>query len=245
MTSPLAAAEAGRAHQNQIRTDLLREVARLWPLLDPKRLTDTFPGWLSAMRTVVTARHGESAQMAGATYRTVRAAAGVSGAAAVKTAPTPAEDWVSRALGYAGPGLLTRGAERAAFVAVAGTADRIALDGGRRTMTDTLRADRHALGYYRMTRPRCCYFCAMLASRGAVYKRDSFSHSDPRFTGGGQIKVHNHCSCFPVPVFDRGTELPGTVGQFRSLWNDSTGGYRSRDAVKAFRRAYENQPSAA
>lgn len=215
----------------------------MWPLLDAQRLTETFPGWLAAMTRLVERYRLQATDTAGASYQLVRAAAGVQGSAAIVKAGAPSPEWLAKALGYAGPGVLTRSDSRAALTTTLGTADRLVQDAARATTDRTMRRDKAALGYYRMTRPRCCYFCAMLSSRGVVYKEGSFARSDPRFTGTGTIKVHNACSCLPVPVFSRGDELPGTVTRFRAMWDEHAVG-SGDDAVRSFRRAYEGRAAA-
>ena len=63
-----------------------------------------------------------------------------------------------------------------------------------------------AIGWVRVTSGRPCFFCAALASRGPVYREDSFEESDPRFEGPGQHKVHDHCSCSLRQVYTRSEE---------------------------------------
>ncbi len=61
--------------------------------------------------------------------------------------------------------------------------------------------------YIRVPSVGACSFCLMLATKGAVYYRDSFTHSrdnhrGPRpFRVDGNATVHAHCRCtlFPVP----------------------------------------------
>lgn len=125
---------------------------------------------------------------------------------------------------------------------VQGAAVRHALNAGRDViMGQAVQSDSAVVGYYRGTRVNPCYFCAMLASRGAVYKGDSFDRSDPRFTGDGTIKVHDSCQCFPVPIYARGEGLPSAVVGFEEQWRSATRGKSGRDAVIAFRRAREGR----
>lgn len=122
----------------------------------------------------------------------------------------------------------------------ASAAIRHALDGGRETLAETVKADRLALGWARVTRGRPCYFCAMLASRGPAYKAASFAASDPRFEGGeGNARVHDSCNCSLEPVFKTDADWPGKAREWEQLWKDSTRG--ESDKINAFRRAYERR----
>jgi hypothetical protein len=123
----------------------------------------------------------------------------------------------------------------------AAAAIRHALNGGRETIDRTVQQDRRALGYARVTRETPCYFCAMLASRGPVFKASSFDESDPRFVGIGDVKVHDSCSCALEPWFSEGAEWPGRAREFDQLWGSSTKGKSGNEAVKAFRKAYEGR----
>lgn len=116
-------------------------------------------------------------------------------------------------------------------------------NGGRDTVAAGVDRDRRALGHVRVTRGNCCYFCAMLASRGPKYKDDSFEASDARFTGPGEHKVHDKCFCSLEPVYHRSTSWPGRAREFEDLWmrvkKDNAGS--EVDMLLAFRRAYEGR----
>lgn len=124
----------------------------------------------------------------------------------------------------------------------AGAAIRHAQNGGRDTVVGAVKDDQRAIGYARVTKAHPCYFCAMLASRGAVYKKDSFQDSDTFFTGSfSTAKVHDSCQCSLEPTFSRTAALPGRGDEFATLWGSTTRGKSGRDAVNAFRRAYEQR----
>lgn len=125
----------------------------------------------------------------------------------------------------------------------AAAAMRHVQNGGRDLVDEIVRTDLRARGWVRVSRdPQdgCCHWCAMLASRGAVYREDSFAASDPRFTGPGNHKVHDNCRCQIRVVYTRDPgELPASVAGLSDLWASSTKGYSGKDAVNAFRRNYE------
>ena len=131
-------------------------------------------------------------------------------------------------------------AQDASLVEAAGAAMRQVRVGERQTLLRTVAADTRTKGWIRVTDSDPCAFCAMLASRGPVYKKDSASRSDPRFAGPGSAKVHDNCACTLEPVYATDTGWPGRAKEFQKLWNDNIRGrYSGRDAINAWRRLYE------
>lgn len=84
--------------------------------------------------------------------------------------------------------------ERARTLAEGGIQLRIA-NAARNTITRSSIADPQAIGWQRSAAGGCP-FCVMLASRGAVYTRETVDFA-----------AHDHCKCVAVPVFG-GQELP-------------------------------------
>jgi hypothetical protein len=117
------------------------------------------------------------------------------------------------------------------FTQAAGAATRHVLTGGRRSLLTLLVDDPVALGWIRVTDGDPCAFCAILASRGPVYRS--------RETAG--FLAHDHCACTPEPVYSRDTLWPGRAKEFRGLWRTSTEGLSGKDARNAFRREYETR----
>jgi hypothetical protein len=230
----LEVATAGRVAQLAIRAQLLRDVTTLWPMLDRKRLDETWPGWLRAMSLLVRNYHGQSAQAAASTYRAAREQATHSPAprSLIKFAPVPSQDWLDKAFGYSGPGSFQRDIARpnTALETTLGTSTRIALDGGRTTTLNTLRADPVAVGWYRVTDDNPCSFCALLASRGIVYKAETVG-----------FKAHNHCACYGMAAFSRDVELPSIAQEAADVYKNRGEG----DALNAFRRAWESRHKSA
>lgn len=100
------------------------------------------------------------------------------------------------------------------------------LTGGRDVLDSYWDVDVELLGYARVTSRLPCYFCAMLASRGPVYSKE---------TGG--FKAHYKCGCTAEPVFgvDR-YDWPENSLRFKQIWDEAT--VNSVDPVNDFRRAY-------
>lgn len=126
---------------------------------------------------------------------------------------------------------------------VAGAMMRHTLNGARDVLADAFTRDRRAVGWVRVTREGCCYFCAMLASRGHVYREQSFDASDPRFRDGvvpSDHKVHDNCRCFLEPVYSRSAALPGRADEYEKLWYEVTSSFSGWEKALAFRRTFES-----
>lgn len=135
-----------------------------------------------------------------------------------------------------------RDAQDAALAEASGAAARQVRVGERQTLLRAVAADSVMKGWIRVTDADPCAFCAMLASRGPVYKRGSFSRKDPRFTGPGTAKVHDNCGCSIEPVYSTDTGWPGQNKELQRLWNRHIRGrYSGKDALNAWRRLYEER----
>lgn len=119
---------------------------------------------------------------------------------------------------------------------VAAKAQRKAADGGVEVIARTVREGRGgATGYVRVPDADPCPFCAMLASRGGVYRSDAFSESNALFAGDGDFKVHDGCGCHLEPVYGgRLTNLPPGVEDLVNQWAEVASG--QRDPWGAWRR---------
>ncbi|MFE5570526.1 hypothetical protein ACFQ68_36420 [Amycolatopsis japonica] len=117
---------------------------------------------------------------------------------------------------------------------VAAASVRHTLAAGRSRVERATAADPAARGWLRVTDGDPCWWCAMLASRGAVY----LSRESACTRGGTEDEYHNGCGCQPEPFFHM-PMLPDTTREFAALWTDATQGLSGKDARLAFRRAYE------
>ncbi|WP_344339083.1 hypothetical protein [Kitasatospora putterlickiae] len=95
-----------------------------------------------------------------------------------------------------------------------GAGGMLVQDGGRDMIHNALQDDPGAIGYYRATDASPCYFCALMAGRGAVYK-------SKRTAAFG---AHPHCHCQAVPIFSRRYQLPAENTQFARMWKRFGGG---------------------
>ena len=147
----------------------------------------------------------------------------------------------------------------------AGAADRDAQMGGRDLLDAYAQADRTVLGWARVTAPNPCWFCAMLASRGAVYRSGWTARYRGRASrrqavgadlpqgwedwspdrlaaweeAQGLNRFHDNCHCTLIPVYSREDWLPPESQAFRELYYESTRGLSGPAARAAFRAAVE------
>jgi hypothetical protein len=140
-----------------------------------------------------------------------------------------------------GQGVPIELASKKALVEVAGAGSRHVLNGGRDLVPTMVAQDELAVGYARITGPKACYFCAMLASRGPTYLSErSALLATGRSKRSGE-PYHDNCQCAVEPAFHRDAPWPGQAREFEQLWKDSTVGASGKDAIIAFRRAFEGR----
>ena len=149
-------------------------------------------------------------------------------------------------------------ASSAGKLGTTGVGVKYALNGGRGEVEQLVVIDaqdrfknRQAIGWARFTedtfnsqtgqRTGPCYFCALLASRGAFYlTEDAFKGSNsmirepvekPRgnnrttrraFIGDGVAKIHDHCRCTLRAVYTTASKMDDRALFFESQWKDST-----------------------
>jgi len=135
-------------------------------------------------------------------------------------------------------------ARRQAGAQQAAAAERIAMNGGRSTVWNHMQRDKRAIGYIRLSRTGTpCGWCAMLISRGPVYR----SRSSAEFADGD--KYHDNCHCYAEPVFTR-EQYNGSASyelnrRYEELWPKVTRGLSGKAAVSAWRRFIRREQQAA
>ena len=211
------------------------EAFALWDRLDINDLDGSTPYWLASTTIAVNRRTVESQRVA-EQYLTEYRIAEV-GAAAVVVLAAPTE--TARALRLAGPTRVKRligagmgavEAYNAAMTKFGGIVRRQAMMGGRLTVARTAGHDRRAVGWRRVTDGNPCAFCAMLASRGPVYK-------DAASADG--IQYHAHCGCTAEPAYSN--EWTPTAEEERYLQEYTNARYAephrsTKQVVAAMRR---------
>ena len=112
-----------------------------------------------------------------------------------------------------------------------GTVDAAGMDGGREAIENAIRKDRLVKAVARGTSSDPCAFCAMLASRGFVYRNEKSAGLSEEIE-----KFHINCHCFPIVRFVRESELPEMNRYFQEKWSEVTRGLSGNEARKAWRR---------
>lgn len=126
------------------------------------------------------------------------------------------------------------GARRAMATALAGSAQRLALAGERETAAATVRDSGGIVGWRRQTDADPCFFCAMLAGRGGVYK----SAATAGTPGFGGTAFHDHDQCIAVPLYEREPEPP-EVEELQDAWRRVTAGRSGKAAIRQWRRWWD------
>lgn len=119
---------------------------------------------------------------------------------------------------------------------LAGATQELAVEGGRRVVHDAAADDEEAVGWARIARPGACWWCAMLASRGAVYRSAATAgrRVNKRFVGDGMFKFHNHCQCVARPIFDADDPAVRAADDLYEQWRRVTAGRSGRAAMRAW-----------
>lgn len=232
--------EAHRLAQARLGAQIVAQLAAIFPLLDPEDIDATVERWLMAAAPVVRAGRVTSARLA-ATYLTTFRALEL-GLDAGLFVPTLAETVeaarVETSLIVTGPAAIQAGLNRSrplrtvvdiARSQSAAAGMRHVLNGGRETVLQSTQSDRKALGWARATSGRACSFCALLASRGAVYGKDT-----------ADFQAHDHCSCSAEPVYRPDAALPAGAARYAELYQQAKNeGGDSATVRAAFRRLIE------
>ena len=120
-----------------------------------------------------------------------------------------------------------------------GTSGSLVQSGGRNAIVDVTNRDDDAIGWQRITSGNPCAFCAMIASRGPVYKGEQSANFRAHWPGpnGGGL-----CECIAEPVYSE-EDISAQNRVLRQLWNESTAGLSGNNALNAFRAAMRDQDS--
>lgn len=237
MTAELA--QAHRTDQSRLVALMLAEFRAAWD--GPYPPSDDVA--IAMIRDYGRASGGLAARY----YDTERAAAGIAGRHTVRLAEPAPPDQISRSLSWA-----TRSLRRgdvpldgddidptSAKTLSEGVARRLVSGTGRATIIDAGASDRVAVRWARICAPTACYFCQLLATRGAVYISEQTAR-------GARRGYHNNCGCTPAVVFpNQNWSPPSHVQAMTDLYAESTGSVGGTKAkLRAFRRAVEGRSPA-
>lgn len=240
MAATVLGTQLTRRHYDQqlaARADALRQLVRLFPALDLtsfESVDRSWPAFEAALRALIDRQFGVSAGLSVNYYELFRAAEGVGGASTPLLAERLSSPLIGTSLRVTGPytakHLIALGDSQAAqktLVRLSGAVSRLVATGGRDTLERSVRADRRALGWARVTSGAPCTFCRLLRSRGAVYKSE----------GSSRFNAHDHCSCTSEPVWSKDQPLPPGSAEDAELYRRVTAGLKGKDALAAFRAA--------
>ena len=223
-------------------------------LINPSRLQVTVPTWIEAVNAVVARYSQVAATLAADFYDGEREAAGVPGAFTVPLADAPPDEQTSNSLRWATKDLWPRDQADAtvvqlepldtrldtAMVKADGATQKLVADRGRATLRQAVDSDPQAVAYARAAALGACFFCKLMASRGAVYAtaQSAGKGANDLFSGDASVvKFHNDCHCAIVPVF-RGQrfELSPHAQEWDRLYREYAQGHPG-DQLRLFRRA--------
>lgn len=241
-----------RRVQALLAAQMAQQVLRVWrDLMDPARVDAVWPAVRAALAPIVRQAREQSAILAQAAYMDARQVAGVPDGGFDAEGPLQlAIDRLESSLDVTGPvefkkaiaaGKSPEQAMDAAAVRMVGSAQYLALEGGRSVMKRSIEADERATGYARITDNDPCAWCAMLASRGPVYK-SAVTAGDPRQGGD---RYHDHCGCQAWPAFTLDEPFVGIAEKLYDQWLEVTRGAGGRNAVNTWRRWWESEGRAA
>lgn len=242
-----ALTEQHRQAQLKVRAQALRDYTRLWPIWRSDS-PESFGSLVTATLPLARVYHRISAAAAASYYDAFRAAEGVTGEATPRLSQLVPDAMVTASMYVTGQ-VMTRNAllagqtveqaRETALVRTSGALTRQILAGGRDTLIGSVQADPQALGWARVTDGNPCAFCAMLASRGPVYKTAE----------SGGFEAHDHCGCTVEPFY-RGADWPPGARDYRDLYNKAIAAAQaageldrgtSNDLLNALRRAYSGR----
>jgi hypothetical protein len=247
-----------RRAQAGLTSLLLRELLGLRRLINPNRLQATVPTWIDAVAVLVESYSEVSATLAADFYDGERDAAGVAGGFRVPLADSPPEGQISNSLRWATKDLWPRDEDEAtvaqlepfdirleaAMEKADGAVGRLVQNAGRETVQEAVRQDGSAVAYARAAALGCCYFCALMSSRGAIYKDRGTVGEDAndRFVGDDSvIKYHNYCRCQPIPVFrGQSFELSPKAREWDRIYREFAQGHPGQQ-LRLFRAALAEQ----
>ena len=201
-----------------LHSQTIRDVTRfyrIWQLNDPA----TYAAMEQALIAVAQNRGMQAAALAANYYEAFRAFEVPAGRlVSIPLASPPPDEQIRAAISATARAGVLNGLQAGqpyeqamanGLVRVSGAVSRLALNTGRDTVQQEVKRDPKALGWSRVAGGECCAFCAMLCSRGPVYKEESVD-----------FEAHDHCACVVEPHY-AGSDWPPQSVAFRSLWDDT------------------------
>ena len=233
-----------QASQLQLQRSAAAQAAELWGSLQIEETTDNAPLWSLAVLEKIVENRNHSYVDTQAFYNAMRAAVG-EGEFFVHQSPTDINKTIQRLLAT-GPlrvrmlvkaGMSLRDAKAEALTLHQAVVADESVQTGKDFLGTAIHEDRVAVGYARVPKPNACAFCIMLASRGAVYSKDTVLKTTGRSKFGAGKSYHPNCGCTMTPVFSHDQKLPTMVASAEQEWHFHTDGVPTREQLKIFRAA--------
>lgn len=209
-------------------------LAGLWSILDVSDLRRTQPAFIEAVQGLTLKWAEVAAVMSEEYYAASRSAAGVHGQPpGLRELPLPVLDQIAATVRWATTDLYSATPDLPAAQKLAEAAlTRLAIDmPARQMIIDLVNQDHQALAWARIAgEPSPCSFCAMLISRGPVYRSEAKA----------DFLAHDNCKCLAVAVFTKSDAALLWSQELADAWARVTKGLHGKNAVKAWRRWYEH-----
>lgn len=246
---------AHRQAQLALSRQTMTQATVLWQMLDVADLDAKSDQWMALQVRAILAGRGMSASMAAQymrLYRTVEIGEALTEAKGFRMVGgllLPESDVVARtallqaietSMRVTGPVRVKQslGAGKSAEAAMndglssmLGATQRQVLDGGREVTTGHAKYDPRAEGVARVASANACAFCMMLASRGAVYTRESAA-----------FVTHDGCGCsYEVGYTGTDYDLPPGSANAVQEWDDYSKANAEADEKQSFRAWLDGQ----
>jgi hypothetical protein len=184
-----------RLAQTGLALTVSGSLVHAWDVVDVHALRATLPRLKELVAGLVHRYAPASATLSVQHYEAARNAAGVRTPFRPTAAHVPPLEQIGRTVDWAAQPLWGSQPDMAtAQTRLEGAVEKLVLDVGRETTVENVQRDRMARAWAREAKPGACYFCSLLATRGAVYKTSATA-------GDESNRFHDHCRCVVVPVF--------------------------------------------
>lgn len=228
--------------QLALSSALLAALRKLWPVVKPAQLAETFPTYRQGVSAVVGKFSLASISLSGDYYEALREDAGVTAPFRLPSIDPLSDEQIQAYLDTVVGDLASPAEFLAEFTAgiqqkVEAASQKVVADAGRAMVMGALEGDSAATGFARVARPGACAFCLLLAIRGAVYKSRATAGQLPPNTLGQVNRYHDNCNCGVEPLFDGDYQLPPHILAAQETFNDATARTRKGQHLNAFRRA--------
>lgn len=265
MTTEAVVSAYGRG-VNDITTLALRDVNELLAFVSDANPTIVRDSLVQLLPQVIEPYILASGELAATWYEDLRASA-VAGTFYATSSGELNQARVRALVGYAVKPLFGQSSSTV-LTLMGGGVQRMVSGAGRDTISANIGRDRVRVGFARIPRTGCCSFCAMLASRGAVYASEASAGGvvgrgvDASVTAGrvggqgrgvrargnraiGSNDYHDFCNCVATPVFQGGDNafVNSTADKYKSLYDEAfelnaTGAISEKETLSSWRQVH-------